>query len=119
MEIINSPVNPYLLPAPERRDNAAYGQRDTVAEQRQQENSASERVEARAPIRPVETGPDYQQLLQRTRLDQARQDGGNNYRMGSEPLPVQRALDAYQDQIIEGQRYLGEGELMPRIDAYV
>ncbi|MBE0509923.1 MAG: hypothetical protein IBX49_04275 [Gammaproteobacteria bacterium] len=119
MEIINSPVNPYLLPAPERRDNAAYGQRDTRAEERQQEGSSTERVEARAPTRPVETGPDIQQLLQRSRLDQARQDGGTSYRMGSEPLPVQRALDAYQDQIIAGQRYLGEGELMPRIDAYV
>ncbi len=120
MEINGSPLNPWSLPAPERRDTGGYGasRREEAVERQQSQGPRSAEPRA-APRRADNDSPDYQQLVQKARVAQARHGGGNTFRMDSEPMGVRRALDAYQEQAAEGQRFTSGIELMPRVDEYV
>lgn len=120
MEINGNIINPYSLPVPERRETQGYaGRQDAIDDSRERETPAASSTPSETPA-AAPAGPDYQQLVQQSRVDQARQSrNGETYRINSDPYPVQRAMDAYREQIDEGRRFMGGIELMPRVDAYV
>ena len=113
MDISPSSLTPRTPATPERRDGSG---RKTDYEQVSQPPRGGE---AHQPPRPGGTGPDYQQTIRHTRVEQARHDNPDALRLDSHPYPQQQALRAYEAQQNEGRRFWGGVELMPRVDAYV
>lgn len=122
MDINGSPINPWALPVPESRNGGAFagaGRRNEAVEQPVPPPSSPDTQQNPVPPRADNGGPDFQQMVQRSRFDQARFEEGSAIRMESASFSNQRAVDAYEEQVQEGRRFIGGVELMPRIDEYV
>lgn len=123
MEISSTRINPFQLPtpvqhgeaklAPERRYDPANSTAENHTEGR---NGLSEFI-SRGEVSREPAGLDYAQLLLRARQAQASGPGKDRVYADKEPLPVQRALDAYRNQASPLES--AAVELLPRIDDYV
>lgn len=122
MEINSGSIIPHRLPVPDRRDAQGY------AEKASDNNTPPPRItpDARSHTatenqqQAAQNDPNYQQIVQQSKVDHARSSrSGETFRLNSDPYMVQRAMDAYSEQIFEGRRFQSGIELMPRVDAYV
>ena len=118
MDINASPINPWLLPVAERHPVGSFsGAREGLAEPPARPAPPPSDAPVQPPRQVEAEATDYRQMVQQTRFEQARH--AEAIRLDTEPFPVRQALNAYQQQYAEGQRFLGGIELMPRVDDYV
>ncbi len=123
MEISSNRINPFQLPTPVQHSGTKvaperyYAPDNSAAESHSEgRNRLSEFISHGEVIREP-AGLDYAQLLLQARQAQASGPGKDRLHSGKEPLPVQRALDAYRNQAYPLES--GGVELLPRIDDYV
>lgn len=123
MEISSNRINPFQLPAPVQHGEAKvaperrYDPANSTAEHHTEGRNGLSEFISRGEVSREPAGPDYAQLLLQARQAQASGPGKDRIHAGKEPLPVQRALDAYRNQAYPLES--GGAELLPRIDDYV
>jgi hypothetical protein len=123
MEISRNLINPYQLPAPNRGDaqrapaDRRYSAEQATAGNRTAETARPAKDVSRAEIVNDKGSADYSEMLQQARAGLAREDFRRVTPAATEPLGVQRALDAYQGNADSLDS--GGVELLPRIDSYV